>query len=71
MGADVLGVAGVDMLPGFSHASDFGGVVEFFDESVGEFFRGRAREHAGDVHIRIASASKAEINDADNFVVFV
>ncbi len=67
----MLGVAGVDMLPGFFHAGDLGGVVKLLDESVGEFFRSGAREHAGDVHIGIASAGETKVDDADDFVVFI
>lgn len=67
----MLGVAGVDMLPGFSHAGDLGGIVELLDESVGEFFGGGAGEHAGDVHIGVASASETKVDDADDFIVFI
>ena len=71
MGLDVLGVAGVDVLPSLLHAGDFGGVVKLLNEGIGEFCGGGAGKHASDVHVRVAETSKAKINYADDFVIFV
>ena len=71
VGADVVGVAGVDMLPGLFHAGNLGRIVKVTKESVFEFFRRGTGNHAGNVHIRIAGAGKAKINHTDDLVVFV
>ena len=69
----MFGVAVVDMLPGGFHAFNFGlgGFVELAKEGVFKFGRGGAGKHAGDIHVRVAGAGKAEINHADDFVVFI
>ena len=67
----MLGVAGVDVLPSLLHAGDFGGVVELVDKGIGKIFGCGAREHASDVHVRVAGAGKAEVNDADDFIVLI
>ena len=71
MGADVFGIAVVDMLPGLFHAGDFCGVVEMAEERLFELFGGRTGNDAGDVHIGVAGAGKTEVDDADDFVVVV
>ena len=67
----MLGVAGVDVLPGLFHAGDFGGVVELAEEGGGEFGWSGTGEHASDVHVGIAGAGEAKINDADDLVVAI
>lgn len=71
VGADVIGVAGVDMLPGGFHAWDFGSIGEFGEKRIFELFWHGARKHTSGVHLGIAEASKTKINDADDFVVFI
>ena len=71
VGADVVGVAGVDMLPVGLHAGDLAGGVggELREEGVFELGRDGAGEDAGDVHIGVAGAGEAKIDDADDVVV--
>ena len=71
MGTDVVGIAVVDILPGGFHAIDFGGVIKFGEEGLLEFFRGGARDNTGNVHVGVASAGEAKIDNADDFVVVV
>lgn len=71
IGADVVGVAGIDILPGDFHAVDFVGVIKVAEEGLLEFFWGGAGNNAGDVHIGVAGAGEAEIDYADDVVVFV
>ena len=71
MGADVLGVAAIDMLPDVFHVVDFGGVVEMLEEFLLEVVGGGAGEDAGNVHVGIAGAGEAEVDDADHLVVLV
>ena len=71
MGADVLGVAVVDMLPDVFHVGDFFCVVKMFEKFLLKIVGSGAREDAGNVHIGIAGAGETEINDADHFVIFV
>ena len=71
--ADVLGITVVDMLPSRFHALDFGfGIfVEVAKEGIFKFGGSGARKHAGNIHVRVAGASKTEIDDANHFVIFV
>lgn len=71
MGADVVGVAGVYVMPSGFHACDLRLVVEKGQKFGFKIGGSRARDYTGDVHIRIAGASKTEINDPDNFVVVI
>ena len=69
----MLGVALVDVLPDTFHVVDFGSVggFELVEEYLLEFGGGGAGDDAGDIHIGVAGAGEAEINDANHFVVFV
>lgn len=67
----MFGVAVVDILPSFFHAVDFGLVGKFSKKSFFKFFRRRARNDAGNVHVGIAGAGKTKVDYADDFVVFV
>ena len=49
MGADVLGVAIVDMLPDVFHVGDFGGVIKVAEKFLLEIVGSGAGEDAGDV----------------------
>lgn len=71
MGADVLGVSVINMLPDVFHVGDFLLVVEVAEEFLLKFVGGGARDDAGDVHIGVAGASETEVNNANHFVVFV
>lgn len=67
----MVGIAGVDVVPDVLHVINFGLVVEFAQESFFEFFWNRAGNNAGNVHVWVANAGKTEVDDADDFVVFV
>ena len=67
MGADVAGVAGVDVLPGGAHTRDFLLVIKLGEKNIGKLLRCGARKDAGYIHMRIPCASKAKINDTDHF----
>ena len=67
----MLGVAGIDMFPSGFHPSYFGGIHKLGKEGFFKFFWNWARKHPSGVHLRIAGASKAKINHADDFVFFV
>ena len=71
VGLDVFGVAVVDMVPDVFHVVDFGGVVEVFEELLLEIVRGGAGDDTGGVHVGVAGAGEAEIDDANHLVVFV
>ena len=71
MGFDVFGVAVVDVMPDVFHVVDFGGVVEGFEKLLLEVVGGRAGDDAGDIHVGVAGAGKAEVDDANHLVVFV
>ena len=72
-GFDVFGVALVDVLPDIFHVVDFGGVggFELVEEYLLEFGGGGAGDDAGDIHIWVAGAGEAEIDDTNHFVVLV
>ena len=69
----MVGIAGVDMLPGGLHAGNLAGGVggELGEEGVFELGRDGAGEDASNVHIGVAGAGEAKINDADDAVVRV
>lgn len=71
VGADVVGVAVVDIVPNLLHAADLRSVFvgELAEEGVFELLRGGARNHAGDVHLRVAGAGETEVDHANYFVV--
>lgn len=71
MGANVLSVAIVDMLPDVFHVGDLGGVIKVAEKFLLEIVGSGAGEDAGDVHIGVAGAGEAKIDDADHLVVFV
>ena len=71
IGADMVGIAGVNVVPGGFHAGDFGGVGEFREEGTFEGIGDGAREDAGDVHLRVARTSKAKVDHANHVVVIV
>ena len=73
MGLDVFGVAVVNMMPDVFHVVDFGGVggFELVEEYLLEFGGGGAGDDAGNIHIGVAGAGEAEINDANHFVILV
>lgn len=71
VGADVGGVASIDIVPSGAHAFYLGGIVELAKESLFEFGWSRARYDTGNIHVRIAGTSKAKIYNADYFVVLV
>ena len=71
MGFDVVGVALVDIVPSVAHAVNFGGIVELAEEGFFEFSWGGAGDDASGVHVRIAGASETEVDNADDFVVFI
>lgn len=71
MGFDVFGVAVVDVMPDVFHVVDFGGVVEVFEELLLEIVGGGAGDDTGGVHVGVAGAGEAEIDDANHLVVFV
>ena len=48
-----------------------GGVVEVFEEFLLKIVGGGAGDDAGDIHIWVAGAGEAEIDDANHLVVFV
>lgn len=69
----MLGITRVDVAPSGFHAIDFG--LVFFRktaaQSVFELFGRGAGKHAGDIHVGIAGAGEAEVDDTDHFVVLV
>lgn len=67
----MVGVAVVDIVPSLLHARDFGSVGELSEKSIFKLGGSGARDHASDVHLRVAGAGEAKINYADDFVVFV
>lgn len=67
----MFSVAVVDMAPGLFHAFYFCSVVKVFEKGFFKFFGSRARNHTSDVHVRVAGAGETEINDADDFVIFI
>ena len=67
----MFGVAVVDVLPSGFHAIDFFGVFELAEEGFFELGWSGARNDAGDIHVWVADAGEAEINEANDFVVFV
>lgn len=68
----MFGVAIVNVLPGGFHAFDFSGViVEKLEESLLEFSRSGARNHASDVHVRVAGTGKTKVNDTYDMVVLI
>ena len=71
MGADVFGVALVDIVPSVAHAVNLGSVVKLTEESFFELFGGGAGDDTCGVHVGITGASKAEVDNADDFVVFI
>ena len=71
VGFDVFGVAVVDMVPDVFHVVDFGGVVEVFEELLLKVIRGGTGDDTSSVHVGVAGAGEAEIDDANHLVVFV
>ena len=68
----MVGVASVNMLPSGLHAVDFvlvGGKLG--EECTFKIARNRAGDHAGNIHIRVASAGETKVNDANHLIVFV
>ena len=69
----MFGVALVNVLPDVFHVVDFGGVGGFklVEEDLLKFGGGGAGDDAGNIHIGVAGAGEAEINDANHFVVLI
>lgn len=67
----MFGIAGINVLPGFFHAGDFGGVFKIFEEGFFENFGDWTGKNAGSVHIGVAGAGEAEVDHADDFIVLV
>ena len=67
----MVGVASVDVLPGGLHAVNFFFVGKFGEDNFFEFFGDGAGKNARNVHVGIAGAGEAEIDNANNLVVLV
>ena len=70
-GAHVGDVAGVDATPDVAHAEDFGVVFKFGLDGLFENWVGGAGDDARGVHVGVADAGEAEVDDADDFVLVV
>ena len=62
-------VAGVDAAPDVAHFEDLFLVVELLEDGLLENWMGGAGEDAGGVHVGVAGAGEAEVDDADDFVL--
>lgn len=62
-------VAGIDILPGNFHTGNFVEVLKLGEEGIFKSWGNGAGKNPGDIHIGVASASEAEVDNADDFVV--
>lgn len=67
----MIGVAGVDVVPGSYHAFNFGLILKLRKKVVFELCGCGSGNYSGYVHVWVADAGKTKIDDANNFVVIV